>query len=128
MNVFFFSTGNLKIVMPIRCLEDTGNCFILEKKSYIPIPITCVFSYTLLMFIQAKFSFSTVGIKNIPVRLIFLFLPFSIVKPSLSLILSVSSRKCAGVWIIWKQESYIVLQIQMLYLSMKIMSLSFSSL
>lgn len=34
MTVFFFTTGNLKIVMPIRFLEDAGNWFILKKIIY----------------------------------------------------------------------------------------------
>lgn len=66
---FFFSTENLKTVMPIRCPEDAGNCFI-PKKAYILIPL--LFSCTSLMFLQAQFSFCTVGIKNIQVSLILL--------------------------------------------------------
>lgn len=42
-----------------------------QKKAYIFIPSE--FSWTSLMFLQAQFSFSTVGIKNIPVSQILFF-------------------------------------------------------
>lgn len=94
MTVFFFSTGNLKVVMPIRYLEDAGNCFILK---YIYIPIACVFSCTSLIFIQAKFSFSAEGIKkysSISDASFFYPFPYCCKIMTVFLMLIVSSRKC----------------------------------